>query len=225
MKSRKAVQSVQDELRKELETLKERVDPPSGFKISTKGKMFTLPDGSSSDGPMTCVILDWVTANVWFEGLYNPKDVKPPACFAIGRVVNELAPVAAAPKKQSTLCKGCPKNDWGSDPGGGKGKAGKNQRRWLIVPVDADENTMPWVIDVSPTGLKHFDKYVSTLSDNGKHPIEVITDIEMAPEEPFPSLRFKPTSVNDNVELMWALKQHGQEILMQEPQFEKDEVA
>ena len=46
------VVSVQDELRKELDTLKERVDPPSGFMISTKGKTFTLPDGSANPGPL-----------------------------------------------------------------------------------------------------------------------------------------------------------------------------
>jgi hypothetical protein len=209
-KKGKEIQSIQDELRKELDTLKERVDPPSGFKISTKGKVFTLPDGSSDDGPMTCVILDWVSANVWFEGLYNPKDIKAPACFAIGRIVNDLAPVEHSPKKQHTECKGCPQNEWGSHPQGGKGKACKNTRRLLIAPLDADENTMPWVIDVSPTGLKHFDKYVNTLSDNGKHPIEVVTEISFEESEAFPSLRFKPVSPNDNVEL-----------LMQEPQFEE----
>jgi hypothetical protein len=221
IKKSKEIQSIQDELRKELETLKERVDPPSGFKISTKGKVFTLPDGSSSDGPMQCVILDWVTANVWFEGLYNPKDIKPPACFAVGRVVSELGPSENSPKKQHATCKGCPQNEWGSHPQGGKGKACKNTRRVLIIPVDADENTQPWVIDVSPTGLKHFDKYVNTLSDNGKHPIEVVTEIAFEPSEAYPSLRFKPVDTHSKVELMWSLKQKGQEILMQEPQFEE----
>jgi hypothetical protein len=222
-KSGKEIRSIQDELRKELETLKERVDPPSGFKISTKGKAFTLPDGSSSDGPLTCVILDWVTAYTWFEGIYNPKDPQPPQCFALGRVVNDLRPSDKAPKKQGGddgSCKKCAFNQWGSDPGGGKGKACKNMRRLLIVPVDADETTQPWVIDVSPTGLKHFDKYVNTLSDNGKHPIEVVTDIEFEASEPFPSLRFKPVDVNNNIETSWALKEHGQEILLQEPKLE-----
>jgi hypothetical protein len=218
-KSGKEITSIQDELRKELETLKERVDPPSGFKISTKGKVFTLPDGSSSEGPLTCIILDWVTANVWFEGIYNPKDIKPPSCFAVGRLVNELAPSENSPNKQHATCKGCPQNEWGS-AATGKGKACKNTRRLLLVPTNADENTMPWVIDVSPTGLKHFDKFVGTLSDNGKHPIEVVTDISFEESEPFPSLRFAPVSVNENVEMTWALKQHGENILMQEPQFE-----
>jgi hypothetical protein len=222
MTKRNEIQSIQDQLRKELDTLQERVDPPSGFKISTKGKVFTLPDGSSNDGPMTCVILDWVTAYTWFEGLYNPKDVKPPSCFAVGRIVKEMAPSANSPKKQSDLCRQCKQNEWGSDPQGGRGKACKNMRRLLIVPVDADEDTRPWIIDVSPTGLKHFDKYVKTLSDNDRHPIELITDIDFEASEAFPTLRFKPVSPCENVELMWALKERGQEILLQEPQFEEE---
>jgi len=220
-KSGKEILSIQEQLRKELSTLKERVDPPSGFNISTKGKVFTLPDGSTNPGPMTCVILDWVTSNVWFEGMYNPKDIKPPQCFAIGRNVSELAPSGNSPKKQHATCKGCPQNEWASDPQGGKGKACKNTRRLLLVPVDADENTLPWVLKVSPTGLKHFDKYVSTLSDNERHPIEVVTDIYFEENEAYPSLRFKALKPNANIELMWSLKERGQEILMQEPQVEE----
>lgn len=219
-KTGKEVQSIQDQLRNELATLKERVDPPSGFMISTKGKVFTLPDGSSSDGPMDAVILDWVTANTYFEGIYNPKDIKPPACFAIGREVNALVPSDRSPSKQSDACKGCPMNEWGSDPQGGKGKACKNTRRLLVVPVKAKEDTQPWVISVSPTGLKHFDKYVNTLADLGTHPIEVATEIAFEESEPFPSLRFKPLNKHDSVELMWALKERGQEVLVQEPNLE-----
>ena len=225
MSTSKALKSIQDELRKELSTLKDRVDPPSGFMISTKGKVFTLPDGSSDKGPMTCVILDWVSANTYFENQYNPQNIQPPVCFAIGREVSTLAPSDNSPKKQHATCKGCPQNEWGSDPRGGKGKACKNTRKLLIVPIDADEKTQPWVIVVSPTGLKHFDKYVSTLSDLGKHPIEVITDISFEESEAFPSLRFavntdKNGGLHDNLEMMWALKEKGQSILTQEPQIE-----
>ena len=223
MTKSKAIQSIQDELRKELDTLKERVDPPSGFTISTKGKVFTLPDGSADNGPMTCVVLDWVTANVYFEGIYNPQDIKPPSCFAIGRVVKDLAPSDNSPDKQNDVCKGCSQNEWGSAGGGSKGKACKNTRRLLIARVNAKEDEQPWVINVSPTGLKHFDKYVNTLADNGRHPIQVITDMSFEASEAFPSLRFAVQGELTEKQLatMWALKEMGQEILMQEPQFEE----
>lgn len=220
-KTKKDVMSVQEQLRKELETLKDRVDPPSGFMISTKGKVFTLPDGSADNGPLTCVVLDWVTANTYFKGLYNPKDIQPPACFAVAREPSKAEPSKNAPERQHDTCKGCPQNEWGSDPQGGKGKACKNTRRLLVVPVKATEKTQPWVITVSPTGLKHFDKYVNTLADAGVHPIEVVTDISFEASEAYPSLRFEVIEKHDNLNVMWQLKERGQEILMQEPNIDK----
>jgi len=220
--TKKDVLNIQEELRKELDTLKDRVDPPSGFMVGTKGKIFTLPDGSSGDGPLAVVILDWVTANSYFEGIYNPKDIKPPACFAFGREVLTIKPSDNSPKKQGENCKGCKQNEWNSDPKGGAGKACKNTRRLLIVPAEgSDENTQPWVISVSPTGLKHFDKYVSALSDITTHPIEVVTDISFDESEAYPSLRFKVIDKHDDLNLMWQLKEKGQEILVQEPRIDK----
>jgi len=221
MTAKKEVMSVQEKLKAELAHLKDKVDPPSGFMIGTKAKVFTLPDGSASDGPLTCVVLDWCTANTYFEGLYNPKDIKPPACFALAAEPALAKPSDGSPKKQSKDCASCPKNEWGSDPQGGKGKACKNTRRLLVAPVNAEEGTQPWVLSVSPTGLKHFDKYVNTLADVGTHPIEVITDISFEASEAYPSLRFEVTKKHDNLNVMWALKERGQEILYQEPKIEK----
>lgn len=226
MAAKKEVMSVQEQLRKELDTLKDRVDPPSGYMVGTKGKVFTLPNGASSDGPLTCVVLDWVSANSYFEGIYNPKDPQPPVCFAVAREPARAVPSDNSPKKQHDRCvgdlehKGCPMNAWGSDKQGGKGKACKNTRRLLIVPIDATEETQPWVISVPPTGLKHFDKYVNALSDMGTHPLQVVTDISFEASEAYPSPRFKVVDKHDNVELMWRLKEIGQEILLQEPKIE-----
>lgn len=229
MATKKDVVNVQEALRKELETLKERVDPPSGYMISTKGKTFTLPDGSANPGPLVCVVLDWVTANTYFEGIYNPKNVQPPACFAIGRTVADIKPSDNSPKKQGNpdkndedygTCRGCPQNEWGSDPQGGKGKACKNTRRLLVVPANASAKTPCWVLSVSPTGLKFFDKYVNTLADQGVHPIEVVTEISFEASEAYPSLRFEVSGKHDNLDTMWQLKQLGQEILVQEPKLD-----
>ncbi len=218
--TKKDVVNVQEALKKELAGLKERVEPPSGYMISTKGKAFNLPNGSSSDGPLTCVILDWVTANTYFEGIYNPKDIKPPVCFAISAEPAKAVPSDKAPKQQSKLCADCPKNEWGSDPQGGKGKACKNTRRLLIVPTDATEKTQPWIISVSPTGLKYFDKYVNTLADMGVHPLEVTTEIKFEPNDDYPSLRFEVGAKHSALNVMWHLKGAGQEILHQEPKVE-----
>jgi hypothetical protein len=136
-----------------------------------------------------------------------------------------MEPSEHAPKKQNDTCKGCPQNEWGSAGGGSKGKACKNTRRVLIARPNADETTSPWIISVSPTGLKHFDKYVNTLADLEQHPIEMLTEISFEPSEAYPSLRFKPVKKHDDIALMWQLKEKGQEILFQEPQVEEDKAA
>jgi len=220
-KAGKDVVDIQAKLKADLDTLKDRVEPPSGFKISTKGKQFTLPDGSSHDGPMKAVVLDWVSENVWYEGIYNAKDPKPPSCFAIGRIPVEMAPSDNSPKKQSDKCVDCERNKWGSDPGGGKGKACKNKRRLLVAPSNATADFQPWIIDVSPTGIKHFDKYINMLADIGKHPMQIVTEISFDPNEAFPSLRFRGLEAHDDDALFWELKEKGQSILLQEPQVEK----
>jgi hypothetical protein len=221
--AKKDVLNVQEQLRKELDTLKTRVEPPSGFMISTKGKVFSLPDGSTGDGPLSVVILDWLAVNTYFEGAYNPKDVQPPSCFAYGREIVAMVPSDGAPKKQDDGkgCKKCKQNEWNSDPKGGAGKACKNTRRLLVVPADATDEAQGWVISVSPTALKHFDKYVNTLADVSTHPIEVVTEISFEESEPYPSLRFKVVDKHDNLNLMWQLKEQGQEILAQEPKIKE----
>ena len=221
MSTKKEVLDIQAQLRGELEGMKDRVEPPSGYMISTKGKTFTLPDGSADDGPLICVVLDWITANTYFKGIYNPKNIKPPVCWALGRKVSEVAASKNAPEPQGTLCKDCEQNAWESDPGGGKGKACKNTRRLLVVPLNATADSSPWILSCSPTALKHFDKYVNTLSDTGVHPIEVITEVSMEPTEDYPSLRFKVDTKHNKIELMWALKEKGQAILFQEPKLEE----
>lgn len=223
MTTKKDVLNIQEQLRKELEGLKARVEPPSGYMISTKGKTFTLPNGSADDGPLVCIVLDWVTANTYFKGLYNPKDIQPPACFAIAREPAKAVPSDNSPEKQHAHCcrqgdePGCPQNEWNSAPGDSKGKACKNTRRLLVVPATAKEETQPWILSVSPTGLKYFDKYVNTLADVGTHPIEVVTEIAFEASEPYPSLRFSVTGKHEDLNMMWQLKERGQDILIQEP--------
>ena len=91
----------------------------------------------------------------------------------------------------------------------------------MLAAADSTDKSPLWVISVSPTGLKHFDKYVNTLADAGVHPVEVITEVSFDASEAYPSLRFKVLEKHDALNTMWKLKEMGQEILYQEPKFEK----
>ena len=216
MTKSKDVQDIQAKLRQELENVNEAIAPPSGFTIATKGKTFTLPTGAQDDGPMECVILDWVSENTYYSGVYNPKELSPPDCFALNRVVADMAPSEGVAKPQAPSCAECQRNEWGSALQG-SGKACKNTRRLLVAPyMNSDEKTQPYILLVSPTGLKHFDKYVKTLESHDKHPIQMITSISFDQTSAYPSLRFAHTKEHDQLEVMWAIRENNQAILTQE---------
>tara|TARA_R110002167_G_scaffold60282_2_gene170417 strand:+ start:16007 stop:16702 length:696 start_codon:yes stop_codon:yes gene_type:complete len=208
-------------LRKELEEMSKTVAPPSGFVIGTKGKRFTLPDGSASDGPLTCVIVDWISFNKYYSGAYNANALTAPDCWALNKNVQELGPSKSSPKPQNETCEGCPRNEWGSAIGGGKGKACKNTRRLLVISVAElaanGPDAQAYTIDVSPTGLKHFDKYITSLNNRDAHPASMITDITFEPNESFPSLRFKAVEASTYIEAAWHCKTANQSLLTIEP--------
>lgn len=63
-----ALVNYEEQLRQELGQLSKQIEPPSSNKISTKGKLFTLPGGRSSPGPMNVIVLDWVAVNMVYKG-------------------------------------------------------------------------------------------------------------------------------------------------------------
>jgi hypothetical protein len=218
------VLNIQEELLKQVAGLKATVAPPTGFIVSTKNKQFTLPDGRQSDGPLDCIVLDHVSANLYYSGAYDAKALTSPDCFAIGRVIDDMAPSANAPTQQDESCGDCAFNQWGSATNGGKGKACKNTRKLLVVPADAEgDNVQQYVLNVSPSGIKHYDKYIDMLASSGKHPIQVVTAISFDANEAYPSLRFavKEPNPEDRVALMWNLRESGESLLLQEPVSDK----
>lgn len=207
-------EAIEAELRKQLATMNERVSAPGQNKISVKGKMFTLPGQKPQPGPLRCIILDYIWALAHYPGAYNQNKPQDPNCFAVGREKPEsgkLTPHETSPEKQGVNCKTCPKNQWKSDPKGGNGRACKNQRRLLIVPVGADANTQPYTIYVSPKGLKGFDAYLTELNSvYNLDPIQVVTDIDFDPNQAYPLLTFKYVDKHTNLVTMWGLKNRYQ---------------
>lgn len=198
-----------------------RKDTPatSGHKISLKGKVFTFPDGRQSRNPIDVVLLDWRIYNQYFKGAYNPTKIEKPTCFAISQTMADMKPSERAPVKQGADCASCALNQFGS-AATGRGKACKNGRRLAVVPVDADMNTPIFTIEVSPTGIKALDGYISKLAaGHGLVPIQVITTVAMNPNEAYPTLMFAPGAPlnEEKLGVMLQLAQAAQPILDAEP--------
>lgn len=216
-----ALVNYEEQLKKELGQLSQQLEPPSSNKISTKGKLFALPGGQSSPGPMSCIVLDWVAVNMIYKGGYNPNVRQPPLCWAIGKNLDELKPSEAVKEPQSTDCASCPKNAWGSGPNG-KGKACKNQRRLLIVAPNFKSSDEPMSLYVSPTGLKSWNAYVKRLaSEQGKLPVQVITKISFDPQQSYPTLVFEYEGPHGRLNEAMAMRHLHQDMLMREPDIQQ----
>jgi hypothetical protein len=216
-----ALIALEAQLKAELAALSGTTEPPSSNRISTKGKVFTLPTGESSGNPLNVVVLNFVAFNSYYTAAWNPNVRAKPACWALGRVLDEMVPSDKVPTPQHTDCKTCPKGQFGSAPNGGKGKACKNIRRLLVVPYGPEginEKTEPMTLDVSPTGLKSWNKYVDRLrKEFAMAPLQVVTEVKFDPNQSFPSLQFDFVDQHANVELALRLKNLHSDLLEREP--------
>ena len=217
--------NIEEQMKKALEAQKGQLGALPSNKIATKGKKFTMPDGQSGE-VLECVVLDFNWFMVNYPGAYNANNPQSPNCFAVGRESpdsGELKPHPEAADPQFDNCKDCPKNQWKSAPSG-NGKACKNQRRLIVLPLNADEDTEPMTLYVSPGALKNFDSYVSRLqSEHGLLPVQVITEISFDPNQSYPSLMFKFVRPHDQVAFYWGKREAAQELLFRPLETKKED--
>jgi hypothetical protein len=208
-----AIAAYRERLRQELASLHTRIAPQSGNRISLRGKVFSMPDGSIHRGPIAAVILDWRNHNAYWNVPYNPQQPADPVCFALSREFHDLAPSPECSAPQAERCALCAKNVFGSAMNG-KAKACKNTRRLAIVPPDATPETEPMILHTSPTAIGAFESYVTTLAadDAGLMPVQVITHIAFKPNTDYPTLVFgKPTPLpDDRLAVMMELREKAQ---------------
>lgn len=201
---------IQEQLRKELEAQKASLPTAQAGRIKTKGKKFTLPGGEPQEGPMDVIVVGWRFTNSYFEGSYNPNNIQPAVCHSSGRVEAEMQPHASSTKSQADTCQECPKNQWGSS---GKNKACKNGIRLAVIPPNPTADTSPLVIDVTPTGMTAWIKYVNLLQAKGILPIQVITEIDFEKTVDYPTLRFKADKPHENLATAFALRDAADAVL------------
>ena len=214
--SSSSIVSIQDALRAQAAGMAERTAPASGISIRVgQDKQFTLPDGSKTPGPLHLVIVDFVARNEFYEGAYDPNNIAPPVCIAIGSNPQALIPMEASPALQSDSCASCPMNVFGS---AGTGKACKNTRMLAVLPPDGDADTPLWLLKLSPTALKGFDGYVSNIARTFQMPpVGVVTEVSLDPNSTYASLRFGDPQPNNELAVHFARQDEARELLAREP--------
>lgn len=213
------VMSMEERIKAELANVRKTVGAPAGRSISVKGKVFSLPDGTTNQGPLTCVILDHRNFNRYYTKRYDPNNPAPPDCYAIAKSLDELSPHnhEHVSEPQSDSCADCPLNQWGSDPNGGRGKACRNTVRLAVAAADATPQSEPMTLNVSPTGLTSWTSFVNNLETVGKLPVQAIATVSFDENTAFPKLRFEVADFHDSLDTFWQLREKAQALLDAEP--------
>lgn len=186
----------------------------------TQSKDIKFPDGRTTRDPFDAIIVDFVSVNQFYRGVYDRDEVVPPDCYALGENPSLLVPSERAKDPQAQSCSACPQNQFGS-AAKGNGKACKNSRLLALLPPDFTSDTPLWLLRVSPTALRAFDTYVAGILANfNAPPIKVITTIGFDPKQDYPSLRFGNPRPNPRVAEAAAFMQLARQRLLTEPDYE-----
>lgn len=219
MARRQSLEEIDKQLATEADTIKSTIGRPTGRKITVKNRQFILPDGTILGDNFDAIIIEYISVNRFYVGQYSPSTPQPPACYAMNKNIDLMAPPDDVPEKQAEACKVCPQNAWGSDPRGGNGKACKNCRDIvLVLPANAaDEDPPLYFMSVSPTGIKNFDACVArVLRDAGGPIIKAVTNISLADTE-YAQLVFDPVGLNEYLPELVPHRERALEILFTPP--------
>ena len=192
--------------------------------ISIKNKEFTFRSSALGE-ELEVVIINFASANVYYDSNYDKDDQNAPACCAIGLEDNEfLVPFENSPEMVNDNCEECEYNEWESADVG-KGKKCGNRKILCLVQADTleDEEIEYAFISVPPTSMSNYNKYVKGLSRTMKRPsYAVITQISFNEESDNEELVFKPVepieSVN-NMNTIMLLREQCEADMLAEPDF------
>lgn len=178
-------------------------DMSDRISIDTDTKQFVLPDGQML-GQLDCVIVDFASANMFWQKSYSPGDSAPPECFAFGKNPATLVPSPNATNPQSEdACASCWANQFKTSSNG-KGKKCSNNRMLAILLLNDPFTT--YVVKVSPTALQAFDKYVMWIGQRTGLPIRFTpTRISLDASSKFASLRFENSDLTLTSDFLSAI--------------------
>ena len=177
-KTSTAVVSIQARIAALAEANKEKVGADGGNAIRvTQDKNFVVP-GAGEMAEFDAVIVDFLSTQDYYAGKFDPKNISPPACFAIGTDPKNLVPSDNSPDKQAKTCNECPNFQWGSD---GDGKLCKSGRKLALLPEDADKDTPMQTLKLSPTAIKGFDGFIKGLTRIGSIPAAHVVHFDFNP--------------------------------------------
>jgi hypothetical protein len=165
------------------------VERPRISRISLRGGIMAYEGREVPDNTLPSVILSMVYERTYYTKPYDENNPANPECFALSESEAALVPHEVVINKQHATCAGCPKNEWGSDPRGGRGKACKERRRLVLLPTSALEDPEEVkkaelaLLSLPVMSVKNYSSYVNILNSTVKlPPYSVVTDISVKPD-------------------------------------------
>lgn len=165
----------------------------SAPRISMKAGQMKYRDQAMPGNQMDVVIMCGTLENAYYLEAFDDDEVKNPVCFAMGTVLEDMAPHDNSIMPQNDRCKGCPQFKWGSEIKGkkrGRGKACKEVRQLALLPADATKGEKEAkdgelvLLKIPVTSVKNWSNYVNRLANAYKLPhFAVITTIKAIPDE------------------------------------------
>lgn len=206
----------------DLAVLKSRLAAPTGDKIRVENKQFKLPDGSTAD-ELDVVIVDFVYYNQYFDTGFQKGVISAPVCAALSVEPKGMAPLNGCSDQQSAGCDGCAQNQFGSK---GAGKACQNRILVAVLPRDATETSPMAILDLPPTSIAPFQKYVASVANAlQRPPYGVISHVECDQNETYAKIVFsdpQPFDMEDDddvatVNLIRSRRQEARDRLLTPP--------
>ena len=198
---------------------------PAISRISLKSGVMSYGGTPMANNEVEAIIVGASFRNTFYAGRYDPNNIKNPNCFALSLDDEDMKPDDNVAEPEHETCKGCPQNEWGSDPNGGRGKACKQSRRLVLIPAnaltDAAGNANPEgvkvaelaMMDLPVTSVKNYSQFVNTLAATANVPawaavckIKVVPDAKTQFKVLFQAMRVVPT-----VDLLNAIKMRRQD--------------
>jgi len=157
-------------------------EPVFGGKfLSLKAGRLALDKVPCAGNKLDVIVIASTTEYALYEGAYDANNPQPPICYAFGKDEQTMRPHEKSANPQHDNCFHCPKNQWGSDPKGGRGKACKNTRRLALIAADCIQNP-DTIADVEEIYVKlpvmsvtNWAKYINDVKAQFKRPPFAVT--------------------------------------------------
>lgn len=148
-----------------------RVKIPSGGGLSFE--VINEQGEAEPTAELQGIVLDFYPINAWWAEKFTGEN-NAPDCFSMDGKTGCGNQEKGIPEGQ--ICARCPKNQWGSDPEGGKGKACKNMFRVYLLQ---EESVFPVLLTLPPTSRRNWENYVQRLTNKLKSYYSVVTAVKL----------------------------------------------